>query len=118
MSEPSDKKLYGKVKEDIYKKNYPKHSAYRSSLLVKSYKDAGGTYKGKKDNDKGLVKWHGEKWTNQRGESGYKYKSDVYRPTVRVNKDTPTTCKELSKEQIDNARKEKKSKGRVSKCDK
>ena len=117
MSEPSNKKLYDKVKEEIYTK-YAKHSAYRSSLLVKSYKDAGGTYKGKKDNDKGLRKWHRDKWTNQRGESGYKYKSDVYRPNVRVNKDTPTTFKELSKEQIDSARKEKNSKGRVSNFEK
>ena len=47
MSEPANKKLYEKVKDEIYKK-YPKHSAYRSGLLVKSYKEAGGTYKGKK----------------------------------------------------------------------
>ena len=38
MSEPSDKKLYEKVKKEIYKK-YPKHSAYRSGLLVKEYKE-------------------------------------------------------------------------------
>ena len=45
----------------------------------------------------------------------YIYKSDVYRPTVRVNKDTPTTFKELSKEEIDKARREKANQGRVSK---
>ena len=44
-----------------------------------------------------------------------KYKSDVYRPSVKVNKETPTTFKELSKEEIDKARREKADKGRVSK---
>ena len=117
MSEPANKKLYEKVKDEIYKQ-YPVHSAYRSSLLVNSYKKAGGTYKGKKDENTGLARWHKEKWTNQRGETGYKNANDVYRPTVRVNKNTPTTFKELTKEQIKNAMKEKKDKGRVNKFDK
>ena len=34
---PNDKKLYNKTKKYIYKK-YPKHSAYRSGLLVQEYK--------------------------------------------------------------------------------
>ena len=33
MPEPKDKKLYQRTKKYIYKKN-PKHSAYRSGLLV------------------------------------------------------------------------------------
>ena len=37
MPEPKDLKLYKKVKEEVYKK-YPKHSAYRSGILVKTYK--------------------------------------------------------------------------------
>ena len=59
--------------------------------------------------------WFRSEWKNQRGETGYKYKSDVYRPTVKVNKNTPTTFQELSKEEIDKARREKADKGRVSK---
>ena len=55
------------------------------------------------------------KWTNQRGEVGYKYKSDVYRPTVKVTKDTPTTFQELKPTEIEKARQEKYLKGRVSK---
>jgi hypothetical protein len=34
---PNDEKLYNKTKKYIYKK-YPKHSAYRSGLLVQEYK--------------------------------------------------------------------------------
>ena len=76
-------------------------SAYRSSLLVKTYKERGGTYLGKKNDNTGLNLWFDSKWRNQRGEEGYKYKSDVYRPTVKVNDKTPTTFNELTKKQIE-----------------
>ena len=112
MSVPTDKKLYEKVKAEIYKK-YPKHSAYRSGLLVKEYKSQGGKYSGKENQSSGLNRWFREKWTNQRNEAGYKYKSDVYRPTRKITKDTPATFNELSKKEIDRARREKASKGRV-----
>ena len=116
MPEPKNKKLYEEVKNEVYKK-HPQHSAYRSSLLVKTYKAKGGEYIGKKDDEKGLGKWYRERWTNTRGETGYKYKNDIYRPTVRVNKDTPTTHKELSAKQIKDARAIKAKNGRVKKFD-
>ena len=59
MATPANKKLYEQVKNEIYKKN-PIHSAYRSSLLVKTYKERGGTYLGKKNDNTGLTKWHKE----------------------------------------------------------
>ena len=117
MSKPADQKLYDKVKKEIYAK-YPVHSAYRSGLLVKTYKERGGTYIGKENKSSGLNRWLREKWTNSRGEVGYKYKNDVYRPTVRVNKDTPTTFKELTEKEIKDARREKAKTGRVKKFDK
>ena len=117
MSKPANQELYDKVKKNIYSK-YPKHSAYRSSLLVKEYKEQGGKYVGVKNSNKGLAKWHKETWLNQRGEVGYKNKSDVYRPTVRVSKDTPTTFKELTKEQVKKAQVEKAKTNRVKKFDK
>ena len=55
---------------------------------------------------------------NSRAEEGYKNKSDVYRPTVRVNKNTPTTFKELTTEQVKKAQAEKAKHGRVKKFDK
>ena len=97
MSKPADQELYDKVKKEIYAK-YPKHSAYRFSSLVQEYKRRGGEYVGTKNSNKGLAKWHKETWLNQRGEVGYKYKNDVYRPTVKVDKNTPTTFKESTKE--------------------
>ena len=76
MSKIANQELYDKVKKDIYDK-YPKHSAYRSSLLVQEYKRRGGVYIAKKDSNKGLAKWHKETWLNQRGEEVHKNKSDV-----------------------------------------
>ena len=112
MSQPTDKKLYEKVKAEIYKK-HPQHSAYRSGLLVKEYKLRGGKYSGKENQSTGLNRWFREEWKNQRNESGYKYKSDVYRPTKRITKDTPATFNELSKKEIDTARRKKASTGKV-----
>lgn len=119
-SQPIDNKLYDSVKKIIYKK-YPVHSAYRSGLLVKTYKKKFSEkygknkkpYKGKKQTKVGLKRWFDEKWVNQRGEVGYKYKHDIYRPTVRITKKTPKTFDELSNKRIQKARKEKYIKGRV-----
>jgi len=112
MSQPTDKKLYEKIKEEVYKK-YPKHSAYRSGHLVREYKKAGGKYKGKESQTTGLNRWFSENWTNTRNETGYKYKSDVYRPNKRITPKTPTTFKELSKKEIESARREKAKTGKV-----
>ena len=110
---PNNTSLYNKVKSEIYSKN-PKHSAYRSGMVVKEYKKRGGTYSGDKEEGK-LRRWFKEDWRNQRGEVGYKRKGDVYRPTKRVSKDTPTTHGELSKTEVKRAMKEKKTTGRVKK---
>lgn len=116
-----DIKLYEKVKKSIYKK-YPNHSAYRSGLLVKEYKEEfrkkygnKRPYTGKKTKKKGLTRWFAEDWKNQRLETGYKFKSDIYRPTKRINKSTPKTFSEISKKRLEKARKEKALKGRVKK---
>ncbi len=120
MPEPVDKKLYEKAKSKVYKK-IKKHSAYRSGILVKTYKNMfkkkygnKSPYKGKKTKKRGLSRWFLEDWRNQRGKIGYKHKSDVYRPTKRITKKTPITFKELSKKQIRKARREKSIKGRVN----
>jgi hypothetical protein len=113
MVEPTNKKLYEKVKKEIYAK-IPKHSAYRSGLVVKEYKKRGGKYSGEKPK-KGLTRWFKEDWRTQDGSKTYKKKGDIFRPTKRVSKDTPTTMSELTKKQKEKAIKEKKSTGRVKK---
>tara|TARA_Y100001958_G_C21166351_1_gene499115 strand:+ start:793 stop:1248 length:456 start_codon:yes stop_codon:yes gene_type:complete len=118
---PVDPVLYAKVKQAIYAKN-PKHSAYRSGHVVRAYKKQFSQKYGKKKSPymkakktikKGLTRWFAEKWVNQRGKVGYKYKNDIYRPTYRITKDTPLTHNELTPSEIKRARKIKATKKRV-----
>jgi hypothetical protein len=120
MPTPTDEKLYQKIKNDLFK-IYTKPSAYRSGLLVKKYKEEyikkhnnKNYYKGNKETSN-LKRWFDEDWRNQRGEIGYKKKGDIYRPTIRINEKTPITFNEISKNQIERAKKEKATKGRVKK---
>ena len=117
-SEPKDLLLYNKVKKEISEKY--KHSAYRSGLIVKKYKEEylkkykkDDAYIGEKPKLSNLQRWFLEEWRNQRGEIGYKDNNDIYRPTIRINKDTPITFNELMKNQIIKAQKEKATTGRV-----
>tara|TARA_B100000214_G_C23889710_1_gene591194 strand:- start:336 stop:719 length:384 start_codon:yes stop_codon:yes gene_type:complete len=118
---PNDKVLYEEVKKKVYRQ-YDKPSAYRSGALVreytqafkKKYGDKKEPYTGSKSKGN-LTRWFKEDWQNQRGETGYKKKGDVYRPTKRVSKNTPATFKELSKKEIREAQNEKKKTGRVRK---
>ena len=117
---PRDQILYDKIKKEISDKY--KHSAYRSGLIVKKYKseylkkyNRDDSYIGEKPKISNLQRWFLEEWKNQRGETGYKYKNDIYRPTIRINTDTPITFNELTKNQIERAKKEKAIKGRVRK---
>ncbi len=120
MPTPTDEKLYERVKKDIYTK-YPKHSAYRSGLLVKEYKKKFAEkfpnkepYKGSKPKG-GLTRWFEEEWRTETGDTEYKSKSSVFRPTKRITKDTPTTFNELSDRDIEKAKQEKRKTGRVKK---
>ena len=117
MPTPTDPKLYEKIKQDITSKYKP--SAYRSAFLVREYKKEylkkhknNNAYIGDRETSN-LKRWFDSVWTNQRGEVGYKYNYDIYRPNIRVNKDTPITFSELSKQQIEKAKKEKAKTGRV-----
>ena len=105
-NEPLDMKLYNDIKNKVWKM-YDKPSAYRSGMLVKLYRESGGRYSGDKDKDEGFSLWFASKWLNQRGEVGYKYKSDVYRPTVKVSSKTPTTVQELPPKELEKARRDK-----------
>lgn len=118
---PKDTKLYETIKKKVYNK-YPQHSAYRSGILVQQYKKAylkkyksTDAYHGKKPTKKGLARWFKEEWKNQRGEVGYRKANDVYRPTKRITSKTPITFKELTKYELEKAKKTKERKGRISK---
>ena len=119
MTERTDEALYQRAKAIVIKRE-PKHSAYRSIRIAQQYKkmfaDKYGKnkkpYKGDKSKSK-LYRWIREKWTNEKGGTGYNSKSKLYRPSVRISKDTPITWGELSKKEIARAKREKKKTGRV-----
>ena len=108
---PTNKKLYDRVKRYMYKK-YPVHSAYRSGLIVKKYKELGGGYTGKRKWT--LARWFKEDWKSDTGHYGYTSKSSVYRPTRRISSRTPTTFSELTRKEILRAKREKYRTGHVN----
>ena len=112
MSEPLDKAKYSRAKS---KYKDMKHSAYKSGLIVKEYKRLGGKYDGKKNSKKGLSRWFKEDWKTQDNKKTYQKKGDIFRPTKRITKKTPTTMSELTPVQKKKAIKEKKATGRVKK---
>lgn len=84
--------LYERVKK-IADDKYLKPSAYKSGFIVKTYKELGGTYSD--DNKpKNLKRWFKEDWSDI---GGLDY--PVYRPTKKINKNTPLTINEI---QFDN----------------
>jgi len=60
---PKNMKLYNTIKKKVVE-NYPKHSAYRSMMIVKEYKKAGGIYTNDKSNKMNTKKWLGQKWSS------------------------------------------------------
>jgi len=105
-SEPLNKTLYNKVKQEAKNKfdRYP--SLYASSWIVREYKKRGGTYSGEKPNKKkGISRWFAEEWVQveeylkngkkiQCGASNKDGKA--CRPLKKLDK-TPITLPELEK---------------------
>ena len=89
MAIPVNKILYEKVKK-IANQIYDKSSAYKSGFIVKTYKSMGGKYSGSKKSTYPLKIWFNENWQDI-GNKEY----PVYRPTIKVNKQTPLTVKEI-----------------------
>jgi len=96
MSIPIDKDLYNISKQIVFSQ-YKKNSAYRSMAIQKLYKELGGKYIENNDEKiKPLTRWKLEKWVDI-GNKEY----PVYRPTKRINKDTPLTVSEIDKKNLE-----------------
>ena len=61
-----------------------------------------------------LRRWFKEDWRTPSGDKDYSKGDTTFRPTKRVSKDTPTTWNELTPAEKAAAKKEKETKGRVS----
>lgn len=122
MSDPIDKKLYNYVKSLANKKFKSKTGIYRSSWIVNEYKKRGGKYSGYSSKNSGLKRWFRERWVdlnqpkhNSKGKIiGYNMcgrknikDTNLYplcRPSIRINKNTPKTYKQLTKSSIEHAK--------------
>ena len=105
-------KLYNDIKDRV-QKVYDKASAYRSGMLVKLYREAGGKYSGDKTKDAPLNRWFLERWESDKGTKNYPHRNSVYRPTIRITEDTPATFGELTADELKRAKSQKARTGRV-----
>ena len=93
MPTPLDPELYEYAKRQA-DKIYKKSSAYKSGYIVKLYKRLGGEYL--EDNkEHSLGRWYKEMWKDV-GNKNY----PVYRPTIRINENTPLTVNEIDRENL------------------
>jgi len=95
MPTPIDTELYEQVKNHI-RSIYKKPSAYASGAIVREYKRLGGRYK--EDGDpKKLQRWFKEDWIDINPMLGVDDKNayPLYRPTKRVNRETPTILQDI-----------------------
>lgn len=107
MPKVANKKLYDSVK-DRADTIYKKPSAYKSGYIVKEYTRLGGKYIND-SKEKDLKRWFNEAWTDVSNifDGFDKEHYPLYRPTIRVNKNTPKTFNEISKKRILEQYKEK-----------
>lgn len=103
MPIPTDIKLYNETKEKIMN-IYKKSSAYSSGAIVKEYKKEFkkkyGLDKAPYINDnkeKSLKRWFKEDWINVNPKIGITNKNayPLYRPTIKINENTPTIFQEI-----------------------
>lgn len=127
-----DKELYKEIRKEI-KKEFPKHSAYRSMMIIREYKDRGGRINEEAEKNSDLTRWLDEDWKNlsciatgdceypksekdwaSLSECGSKYPGQtvptICRPVTRTSSMTPKTAQRFSKKQIEKAQR-KKNKG-------
>jgi hypothetical protein len=95
MPTPIDVDLYEAVKKKIMK-SYKKNSAFASGAIVKEYKRQGGRYK-EDGNPRQLKRWFDEKWVDVNPMIGIKDDDayPVFRPTVKINSQTPTLMQDI-----------------------
>jgi hypothetical protein len=71
MSKHNDPVLWDKLKNEVMNGDKGgkagQWSARKAQLLVKMYKDAGGSFIGKKSKNNPLVKWTNQNWTTKSG---------------------------------------------------
>jgi hypothetical protein len=93
--EPTNRELYDRVKREIHQKyvvrgKNARWNAHLSQLLVKTYKQRGGKYRGRKSEKSPLATWTRERWSYvPDGRLDSKVKGPRYLPMSIIRKLTP-----------------------------
>jgi hypothetical protein len=101
---PINKRLYNSIKTKIKRRVKRWPSAYASGQLVREYKRRGGKYRTVKFGN--LKRWFNERWVDVctgkpcGRKSGERRKYPYCRPSIRINKSTPRTKRQLTSLQI------------------
>ena len=116
-----DPKKWAAAKARAKAKMGGKHSARAMQLAVKYYKDAGGTYSGKKKKSNKLSKWSKQKWRTKSGKpsgkTGERYLPEKaikalspkeYAATTRAKREGTKQGKQFVKQPVRIAKKTKK----------
>jgi len=83
VAKKRDPKKWAAAKARAKRKMGGKHSARAMQLATKYYKDAGGTYSGKKKTSNKLSKWSKQKWRTKSGKPSGKT-GERYLPTKAI----------------------------------
>lgn len=100
MSAHADKALWERIKKKVMaddKGGKPgTWSAIKAMIASKEYKKEGGTYIGKKDTSKGLLKWIGEDWRTKSGKPSLET-GERFLPAKAIKALTPAQYAETSR---------------------
>jgi hypothetical protein len=95
----ADKELWERIKKKVMaedKGGKPgQWSAIKAMIASKEYKKAGGTYIGKRNINKGLLKWIGEDWRTKSGQPS-SITGERFLPAKAIEALTPAQYKKTS----------------------
>lgn len=95
----TDKALWERIKKRITEDDVGgksgQWSAVKAMIASKKYKEAGGTYTGKREPNTGLLKWMGEKWRTKSGKSSLQT-GERFLPSKAIEALSPAQYKRTS----------------------
>ena len=95
----ADKALWERIKKKVQEDDKGgksgQWSAIKAMIASKEYKKAGGTYIGRKDTSKGLLKWIGEDWRTKSGKPSLQT-GERFLPAKAIQALTPAQYKRTS----------------------
>ena len=106
----TDKALWERIKKQVTENDAGgkpgQWSAVKAMIASKKYKDQGGTYTGKRDASKGLLKWMKEDWRTKSGKPSLET-GERFLPAKAIQALTPAQYARTSKKKREDLKKGK-----------